>query len=486
VVELRQYQAAAIEGLRAHVRAGRRRICLVCPTGGGKTVVASAIVDSALSLGSRVLFIVHRRELVDQAVTQFARWGVMAGVERGDDSRSNRLLPVQVGTVQTLSRRDRCPADIVFVDECHRVAGDSYVELLSSYPEATIIGLTATPCRLDGKPLGNHFDALEAVATYSQLIADGFLAAPVVYAAKRAPDLTGVRRRAGDYSEEELERAMLDPHVVGDVLEAWRSRAEGRSTVIFAVGVGHSVAMRDQFRAAGVSCEHLDASTPEPERANILAAVRGGEVMCVTNVGILTEGWDEPRVKCCVMARPTLSLGLYMQCVGRILRPWNGVQPVVLDHSGNTSRHGLPHEDRHWSLETATERAPRTKIPYRMCPACYAYVLKNPCEHCGHQTVVQTRELRIEDGSLEEVTLTDKDPRRDAYDKWLFTALNRGYKPGYAAAQYKEAYGEWPPYHWSTKAKALFEGDEQWRKRFEYRERMRAAWGSDEPSKPTT
>jgi superfamily II DNA or RNA helicase len=285
---LRPYQLAGVEAARAHIRAGRRRVILCCPTGGGKTVNACYIIQSAREhFQAKVLFVAHRVELIDQAVRQLARWGVTeVGVIRANDERTNALMPVQVATVQSLSRRQPPPADIVFIDECHRAAAQSYKKVLEIYPEAIVLGLTATPSRADGKPLGDVFDAIEIVATYSELIKDGFIVAPRCFAAKAKVHLENVKTVAGDYVLDQLESAMMEVDVLGDVLKEYQLRAEGRRTVIFACTVKHSKAIQAQLVEAGIRCAHVDAETPEGERADVSRKLRAGELDVVSNVGI--------------------------------------------------------------------------------------------------------------------------------------------------------------------------------------------------------
>jgi DNA repair protein RadD len=432
-------------------------------------VLASAIIQSARARrDARVLFIAHRIELIDQTVRQLERWGVTCvGVMRADDERTNALAPVQVATIQTLARRAPPPASLVFIDEAHRAPGDSYRRVLDVYPEAMTIGLTATPCRLDGKPLGDMFDALELAATYEQLIADGFVAEPIVYSPRNPIDLSSVHRRHGDFAEDELDAAVNKPQIVGDLVEEWRAHAEGRRTVVFAVSVAHSRAIAERFRAGGVRAEHLDGTTPLEQRRDMLARLDVGDLEVVSNCAVLCEGWDQPSVKCAVLARPTLSCALYMQMAGRVLRPWNWLQPVILDHAGNVARHGLPHEDRYWSLD-GTPTMLRSRERIRACPRCFAYVKRNPCEVCGHDEPVKTHE--VSEVASEKLTEWKGDPRRVFFDLQLDWARRRGYKPGFAAAKYKEKYGSWPPWSWSQQAKAEFASDAGWQRRLNRRE----------------
>ncbi len=483
---LRPYQQKAIESLRAARRAGNRRILMVAPTGSGKMVIFCAIIASALDQGQRVLVIAHRKEILDQFWAMLRAQGIDAGMIRADDDRTDLALPVQLASIASLVRRDLPPADLVLVDEAHRVPGDSYRRVLSEYPKATILGGTATPCRLDGMPLKEHFDVLVEVARYSELIEARHIGAPIVYAPEHPPDLSRVRKVAGDYHEGELESAMMRPHVIGDVVREWKEKAGDRSTVVFAVGIEHSKAIAESFRVAGVAVAHLDGTTPEQERLEILVRLETGVIQVVCNVGVLCEGWDQPRVKCCVMARPTLSLTLYMQCVGRILRPWGDAPPIALDHAGNTERHGLPHEDRVWTLDG---KAQRVKVQtHHVCKSCFAYVDASPCPLCGFAAPVVPREVRTRDGVLARIDANmaaerGADPRRAYFDKQLERARHEGFKPGFAGAKFKEKFGDWPPWGWSQQAKAEFQASPTWQEDQRQRERTRAFWQSKNESK---
>jgi superfamily II DNA or RNA helicase len=284
---------------------------------------------------------------------------------------------------------------------------------------------------------------------------------------------------AGDYHGGELETAMRAPHVVGDVVESWRKHAEGRRTVVFAVGVEHSRDLAERFELAGARVAHLDGSTPEDERAAILLGLELGRLDVVCNVDVLTEGWDQPKVKCAIMARPTKSLTKWMQCAGRILRPWGDQAPLILDHSGNVDRHGLPHEDREWSLDGQAKRKPNGKL--RVCPGCYGYVETSPCPLCGHSFAMAMvpRSLRTADGVMERVGAREVsvDPKRAQYDALVDEARRKGFKPGYASAKWKEKNGNvWPSWAWSQSTKADFARDAEWQARVSKRTKEREFW----------
>jgi len=345
--KLRPYQADVIEKLRAAVAAGQRRSMLVAPTGSGKTIMAGSIVASGLCRRSCVLWLAHRRELVQQAQGKLFELGVDAGIIQAGFKPCPEL-PVQIASIPTLHARavrtrkiDPPPADLVIVDEAHHVRARSWKAILALYPDVPIIGLTATPCRGDGRGLGNVFDVMVECPPVQTLIDLGFLVSTKVYAPSR-PDLAGVRVERGDYVEKQLAQVMDRGELVGDIVTHWLRLAERRKTVIFATSVAHSVHLRDEFRRASVLAEHIDGSTSLEERDGILRRLSRGEIEVVTNCMVLTEGWDQPDVSCIVLARPTRHMGLYRQMVGRVLRPAPGKDhALVLDHAGNVFQHGF-------------------------------------------------------------------------------------------------------------------------------------------------
>lgn len=472
---LRAYQTVAIETLRGHRAAGQRRLLLTLPTGAGKTLTASELIRSALTLGRRVLFVVHLRELVDQTARAFARLGVThIGVMRGDDDRVDASAPVQIASIQTLARRTPPAADVIILDEAHRSLSDSYAKYIwEAYPNAVIIGLTATPCRGDGRPLGERYEALIVGATYSELIASGHVADPIVYAPRVEIDMSHVRRVGGDWDEGDVEKVMSS--IVGHIVPTWQAHADGRRTICFASGIAHSKDIVRRFNEAGVAAEHLDGTTLGHDREAILARLASGETTLVSNCAVLTEGFDAPEVRCVIIARPTLSLVLHMQTAGRALRP-GPVQPVILDHAGNVGRHGMPHENRTWSIDGPAKRV-AAKNPYKTCKACFAYFLASAtaCPHCGHEAPPMPRDLPVEaPGEIERVGTADLE--RDFYLSNVNLARSRGFKPGMASFKFKEKFGRWPPWSWSTDTKRMFADDEDWQERLARRAREREFW----------
>jgi DNA repair protein RadD len=484
MIELRDYQQRTIDTCRKHAADGYTRLLVVAPTGSGKMCTAAYIMHSALrNFGARSLFAVHRKEVIEHCVRQLAGFGVTEiGVLRADDERTDPTQPIQVASRATLARRDRPEADIVIVDEAH-YAPDSLGALIQAYPDAMIFGFTATPLGSGGRGLGgNLFQIIVQSATYQELIAANWISAPTIWGIERPVDLSAVSTVAGDFDMEGLGFAMDQPQITGNIVETWLQRGRGRRTVGFACTIKHSLSICERFREAGVRAEHLDGTTQEAERERLLEMLKTGNLEVLMNVDVLSEGFDEPSVKCIIAARPTLSLTKWMQQIGREMRPWNGVVPVLLDHAGNTDRHGVPHLDRIWSLEGSPRVA--EKNPYRMCPKCYAYVLKNPCELCHFLQPVEERKVR-EDAAPALVEKKAEDIRRADFIALVKTASARGFRPGYASAKWKEKYGDWPPRSWGEEAKRMFAEDKSWQFRQSKRENERAYWQEQKRSDDT-
>src|SRR5262245_38066006 len=359
-MNLHSYQTAAVDNFLNAIGAGKRRLILVCPTGGGKTVIASDIIRRITETEGHVLVLAHRREIVGQTSQKLDRFGVDHGIIQAGEP-TDESARVQVASLQTLytrairgSKMELPPADLIVVDEAHHATAKSWHKIIEAYPDAALLGLTATPCRGDGRGLGSIFAAMIGCPQVEELIKLGVLVPTKVYA-PTLPDLRGVETRLGDYVKDQLADAMDKPRLIGDIVTHWHRLAEGRKTVIFASGVQHSIHIRDEFRKSGVSCDHIDGSTPKDERDEILKKLEVGAIDIVTNCGVLTEGWDLPDIGCEVLARPTRSLGLYLQMVGRAIRSAPGkVDAIIIDHSGATHRHGFAEDPVVWTLDTDT------------------------------------------------------------------------------------------------------------------------------------
>lgn len=355
MTEFRAYQGTMVD----QIEAATGSVLCVMPTGSGKTVVAAAIIERAAKAGRRVLVVTHRREILAQTSLKVPldHGLIQAGLNVEPE------LPIQIASIQTLwarcMRTDKMPlpsAQVLIVDEAHHIAAPTWRGILENYPNAKLVGLTATPCRSDGRGLGNYFNRVIEGPQIPDLIALGHLVRTVYYAPAE-PDLRGVETRQGDYVIKQLADRMNRKDLVGDIVSNWYRHGQRRQTLVFCVDVAHSVHVKNEFIASGARAEHLDGTTPREERQAILARLASGEAEVVCNCQVLTEGFDLPVIGCIVLARPTKQLGLFRQMAGRGLRPApNKNNLILIDHSGAVYRHRLLEDRIEWTLEV-TERA---------------------------------------------------------------------------------------------------------------------------------
>jgi len=468
-LSLRPYQERAVKQLTEVIRAGKKRILLVGPTGMGKMVLAAYLMKQTSAKGNPCLFLADFRELIGQCADKLKQYGVPCGVIMSNSGSDQNNSLAQVASKDTLwaraFRTDKMEppkARLVIGDEAHKSRSETWGKVLGHYKDAIVLGMTATPCRQDGRGLGAFYDAMIIVATYKELRDDGWIVPAKVYA-PTVPNLKGVKVSGGDYVKDELSKRMDTHTLVGDIVKDWRKRADGRQTVVFASGVMHSLHIRTQFQKFGVKCEHVDAKNVSwNERVDILGRLHDGLTTVVTNFGILTTGWDEPSVSCMVCARPTRSYGLWRQMAGRVLRSHPGkTDSIILDHSGAVFRHGYPDEDVEWELgedkninekikEKFEKEAKEQRDPYA-CPKCAAVYRGPICPECSYKPEPKERAVRMKAGELQEVTreqLRKEHTLDDKQKKWnemLGWAVGTNAKLGAAAARYKQTYGTMPP-----------------------------------------
>jgi len=447
-IRLRPYQRDAIERLASMRADGVRRVVLVAPVGAGKTTIAAQIILDEVGRGGRVIFVAHRRELISQAYDRLLTMGLprgLLGVIMASDRRANRHAPVQVASVATLVRRDHPPAEMIIVDECHRATSTSYRRIAESYPDAVHMGLTATPYRANGDGLGDAYDAILEVASVRELIDAEHLVEPRIWTVPpdHMPDLHGVKVSRGDYAQGALGEVMDSGVLVGSIVEHWRRHAGGTRTVVFATTVEHSESIAARFREAGVAAEHVDGTTPPMQREASLARLEAGETRVISNVGLFGEGWDMPSVGCVILARPTKSLGLYLQQVGRVMRPYEGEPAVVLDHAGNVQRHGFPADKREFTLAKRPKLRGAQPDMAKACPSCQAMVHLSVrvCPMCGAQ-LVEEREVAESDGELVEVVPPTESEKAAALAKLWHVAARRSLSPAWVSHRYRERFGE--------------------------------------------
>jgi len=440
-MQLRSYQQRAIDDLRNAYRFGYRAPLLVGPTGMGKTCIFAAITQQAAAKGRRVLILVHRRELIYQASGKLHWAGVDHGIIAAGHPGSDH--PVQVASVQTIARRlsriDWQP-DLIIIDEAHHATAGQWERTLQHWPTAYRLGVTATPCRLDGRGLRSAFDHLVLGPSVAELIDAGFLSHSRIYAPPVVADLSGIRTRAGDYANDQTAAAMDRPTVTGDAIGHYQRLAAGQQAIAFCCNVAHAESVCAAFLAAGIRAVLLLGTTTS--RDQVVADFGAGLVQILVTVDVVSEGFDVPAANVAILLRPTKSLGLYLQQVGRVLRPAPGKQAaLILDHVGNVTRHGFPDDHRDWTLDDGIRRTAGTAAPsVRTCPECYAAFKPAPiCPVCGAQCApIKSRKIQQLAGELQELRRTEmRQARRSqgqarTLPQLLALAKERGYSPGWA------------------------------------------------------
>jgi DNA repair protein RadD len=428
---LRAYQIKAVNDLREALRR-HRRVCFQLPTGGGKTIIFGFIASGVVTRGRCALILVHRRELIRQTLDKLRFFGIEAGViAAGWPAHPER--PIQVASIQTLARRlDQAPeADLVIVDEAHHVVAGTWRAVLALYPETRTLGVTATPERLDGKGLADQFDELVCGPSVADLIAGGFLADARVLSAPREVDLSGVKKLAGDFAVGALAEVMSDSKVVGDAVEHYAEHAAGRRAIAFCVTVNHAELVAERFRAAGYRAASVDGSMRKEDRDLIIGGLATGALDVVTSCELVSEGLDIPDVGAAILLRPTQSLTLFLQQVGRALRPKaDGAPAIIRDHAGNARRHGHPADPRVWSLEGRKRRLQLTRDAIAEFSDDAGGVKQPPAEIDGHLVELSAGALTV--GDLKSMPLRQALALCETEAEVRTLGRIRGYKPGWA------------------------------------------------------
>jgi DNA repair protein RadD len=456
-IVLHDYQLAAVARVRAAYALGRRRVLFVMATGSGKTIVFVYIISSAVAREKRVLILVHRVELIDHVAAELESAGVAFGIIAPGFAETE--APVQIASVASMARpkrlnRWRNRFHLIVVDEAHHAVAGSWTTVLTSQPGAKILGVTATPERLDGRGLVEVFDELIEGPSTSTLIEGEWLSPFACFEPAVAPDLSRARIRAGDYAIEDI-RGAVDGVVIQSVVDEYLKRCPGVPAVAFCCDVAHSQAVAERFRTAGVRAVHVDGETPVRERLSAIAGLGNGTLEVICNCGLISEGVDVPAIGAVLMLRPTASLALYLQMIGRALRPSaKKGRALILDFAGNVSRHGLPDAPRTWSLNAKPrrqrEKSDRPRLP--KCSSCSAlnHAGAHRCAACGAdlKTPRQRREieLRLEQARRRETE--DMLARMTKRERWTWAGADEqrlrevarvsGYRPGWVHFRIQE------------------------------------------------
>lgn len=440
--ELRPYQQKLVDAARRSLASGNQRVLVQSPAGSGKTATMAEIARIATERGNNVLFIVHRREIVEQVKRTFATWGV-------------EMSRCYVGMVQTVTRRlDKItPPQLILCDESHHSLAKSYKRIFERFPEASLVGFTATPCRLSGKGMGEVYQDLILGPKIDWLIDNKYLA-PFDYYAPTLIDVDKLKRAStGDFSSKSMDDAVKVRVIFGDILKTYKRIAENTKTIVYTHNVQSSIDAAAAFNAAGYPAEQVDGKTSVEKRERAMNNFRTGKTLILVNAELYGEGVDVPDCQTVIMLRPTDSLTLFIQQSMRGMRYQPGKRAVIIDHVANAYRFGLPDADRKWSLAdrpAKTKKAGKSDGPaIKSCPQCYGVVAAQvkQCPLCGYMFKADGSDLEYDpDAELHKVKTEDfhmivKHPVRmepkdaESPEDMYAIAKARGYKPGWAYHQ---------------------------------------------------
>jgi len=438
MINLRPYQHQLITDIRLQYQLGKRSVLAVLPTGGGKTVCFSHIAQAAAKKGNRVCILVHRQELLDQASRSLPVPHGRIQANRSMDLSNS----VQIASVQTLARRlHLLPRDffqLLVVDEAHHTMAGTWAKVVAHFHKAHLLGVTATPIRSYGRGLGAHYQAMVQGPTAAELTDAGFLA-PARVLAPPGFNATGLRKTMGDFDTKQAEQRVGT--IMGDCIGHYRKHLAGQTAIAFCCSVAHAEAVAALFMGAGIPAASIDGTMSNEQRRDLLQALGTGRIRVLTSCALIGEGVDVPSVGGCILLRPTASVALHLQMIGRCLRPQPGKRAVVLDHVGNTLRLGHHLEPRDWTLDGIPKRDHEQAPSVKVCPSCFATAASaaQTCSECGHRFSPEVRELKQVDGELQELAVTRRREQGSAQslDDLRQLAQQRGYKRGWAERVYE-------------------------------------------------
>jgi len=436
---LHDYQQTLVNKTRQAYADGYKSPCVVAPCGSGKSVIISDIARMTTNNKNRVLFLVHRRELIDQIKSTFIK-------------NSVNLDYVEFGMVQTIVRRleKTKKPNLIIVDENHHSLANSYRKIFDYFSDVLRLGFTATPIRLNGSGLGDINDILIEEVNAKQLIENNFLS-PYKYYAPKLIDTESLKLNSmREFSSTSIDKAMSENKIYGDVIRHYKQLADGEQAIAYCHNVEASKQAAEEFKAEGINAAHIDGKTPEKERDEIINNFRDGAIKVITNVDIIGEGFDVPDCSTVIMLRPTQSLSLYIQQSMRGMRYRPGKTSIIIDHVDNVRRHGLPDADRQWSLSGSKKTESQAEIKIKECVNCFAVYTPEylVCPFCGHKPEIkevkdydidESAELEeINELEIQEVTLDFREPS-DCKNMAELAELakNRGYKNGWIYHQAK-------------------------------------------------
>ena len=427
---LRPYQQEFYDKIRHSIATGHKRIMCVSPCGSGKSVVIQKIIESAENKGNSVLVLCHRREIIDQL-----------------SERLSIYKNTSVGMVQTITRRLNSTPEpsIIIIDEAHTAKSASYLRILEYFKNSYALYFTATPQRTDGKGFDDIADDMIDSVSVSWLIDNGYLTPFEYYAPKTLINASELSVTAGEYDGKQATSILDKPKIYGDVLECYRKYANWLKTIVYCSSVEHSEKTAQAFNDAGISAAHIDGKTNKQTRSDIIRRFRTGEVTVLCNYSLIVEGFDVPDAGCVICLRPTQSMIVHIQSTMRCMRTSPGKSTcIILDMVGNYERHGLPSDDREWSLQGRQKRTrykEQNTVKARVCEKCFrTYAGSGPiCPYCGNNNGKTRQEIEADErAELERITAENRKQKRievgraRTLDDLKRIAKERNYSPGWA------------------------------------------------------
>jgi len=438
-MSLRDYQETSIREIQTLYRQGVKKVLLHLPTGAGKTKTFCEMLRLAHAKKTPSLLVVHMDQLIRQAEQRLTEDGVPHGVIQGSRTR-DEFENVRVCSIATLHRRKLAPeARFIVIDEAHATKNQQYEWLLAQYPNAFILGVTATPHLKSG--MRHIADAVVKPIGTDKLIERGFLVPAKYYSWPTKPDLSDVKIERGDYQQKELAEKMST--VIGDVVEHYKKLCPDLPALMFAVNIEHSKRLTQAFNEAGIPCEHVDAMVAYDTRKAVIERLERGEIKVISSVVTLTTGFDCPPARAIIICRPTKSYNLHIQILGRGSRPFPGKDHfLVLDHAGNTLQHGFYETDRECNLDATSKKGAGNPDAFTVeCENCMAiYHMSNAsCPECGQVNEKKPeKKIKHEDGELVEIT----EPWQAKLSFLIEQAKAKGYKKGSIYHKIKQSFGE--------------------------------------------
>lgn len=431
-----------VEQARQELRKGNKSCLLVSPAGSGKSVVIAEIARLTTLKGGRVMFMVHRQELINQIMESF----------KANSVDLNLCTVMTVGKIR--NRLDSLPVpNLIITDETHHSLAKTYRDIYEHYANVPRLGFSATPWRLNGKGLGDVYDAMIEGPDVQWLIDNHYLAPFDYYSVNLIDESKLSKSSTGDYSNKSIDEA-VGHTIYGDVIKTYRDKVDGQQAIVYAHSIAFSKQIAQQFRDAGINAAHCDSKTPQRERDKIMSDFKKGTLKVLSNVDLISEGYNVPDCSCVIMIRPTESLVLFIQQSMRCMRFKPGKQATIIDHVANYTRFGLPNTPHKWTLADREKKKKSTNTivdtPIKQCAFCFAVIpaQSKSCPLCGHEVEVVQSEIKVDETArIEKIEsnfrlqadyiVTKKPQELNSYDELKAYAKAKGYKQGWIYFQAK-------------------------------------------------